>query len=160
MKRILILMMVIGLIFGSIATADAKKKKKKAPPAPARIERVVEIKYDHPSASVAPVGGFPTNWPEGGTEIPLGADDIYIKIEVTDQAGQKVSGFISQGDLDGNGVNDDGYANFCGAHPEPVPLSAPGQTIIGVYLASGVCADGTPSVMTTGTIKVTLSNMP
>ncbi|MGH9198873.1 MAG: hypothetical protein ACRD1T_24500, partial [Acidimicrobiia bacterium] len=153
--------LIIGLLAGAmLLPAEAKKKKKKkAPPAPVRVERVVELTYDHPSIAVAPVGGFPTNFPEGGTEIPLGEDDLFIKVEVADASGQMVSGFIGQGDIDGNGVNDDGYGQFCGAHPEPIAIAAPGQPIIGIYLASGACEDGTPSVMTSGTITVTLSNM-
>ncbi|HWL66155.1 MAG TPA: hypothetical protein VNP73_09300 [Actinomycetota bacterium] len=164
MKKTLAVALMIGLIAASFAVpAEAGKKKKKKAPAPApvaRVERVVELTYEHPSLAVAPVGGFPTNFPEGGTEIPLGPDDLFIKVEVTDASGQKVSGFIGQGDIDGNGVNDDGYGQFCGAHPAPIQVAAPGQTIIGIYLANGVCEDATPSIMTTGSIKVTLSNMP
>lgn len=160
-KRILILMMVVGLVFGSIATADAKKKKK-VPTAPVRIERVVEIPYDHPSVGAVVLGrggGYPVGFPEA-MEIPVSSEETYFKIEVTDQSGQKVAGYIGQGDVDGNGLNDDLYGDFCGAHPEALPLAAPGMPIVGVYAYSGTCADGTPSVMTTGVIKITLSNMP
>lgn len=163
MRRTLILVLVMGLILGSFASAEAgKKKKKKKPKAPVRVERVVEVSYDHPGIGIAgPVsGGYPVNFPEGSSEVPTAAEELYMKIEVTDQSGQAVAGFISQGDLDGNGINDDGYASFCGAHEEFVPVEAPGTPIIGIYAYNGTCPDGTPSIMTTGTIKVTLSNMP
>lgn len=52
MKRILILTMVLGLVLGSIASAEAKKKKKK-PAAPVRIERVVEYAYDAPGIGIS-----------------------------------------------------------------------------------------------------------
>lgn len=162
MKRIFVAVLVLGLAFGAMTTAEAGKKKKKKPPVPVRIERVVEVTYDHPGIGVAtPIGGtgYPTSFPDP-SEIPTGPDDLYFKIEVTDASGQKVSGFISQGDLDGNGVNDDGYGSFCGAHAEAIPLVEPGTPILGIYAHSGVCADGTASIMTSGTIKVTFSNMP
>lgn len=161
MKKALTLLLIVGLITTSLMApaAFAKKKKKKPPPEPVRIERVVEFKYDHPGIGAAPVGGYPATFPDS-MEIPLGENDLYMKVEVIDASGQKVWGFISQGDLDGNGVNDDGYADFCGAHETAVPVAAPGQPIIGIYAYSGACDDGTPSVMTSGTIKFTLSNMP
>ena len=164
MKRILVLMMVLGLVFGSIAAADAgKKKKKKAPPAPVKVERVVEVTYDHPGIGATAAGlggGYPVSFPDP-MDIPVTADELYVKVEIIDASGQKVAGSIGQGDVDGNGVNDDLYGQFCGSHEEPIPLAAPGSPIIGIYAFNGTCADGsTPSVMTSGTIKITLSNMP
>lgn len=158
MKKVIAIALSVGMLAGAYSLpAEAKKKKKK------RIERVVEITYTHPGIGAAtPAGGtgYPANFPEGSSEIPLGPDDLFMKVEVVDDSGQAVSGFISQGDIDGNGVNDDGYGTFCGAHAEPIPVASPGAPIIGIYAHSGVCADGTPSIMTSGTIKVTLSNMP
>ncbi len=160
MRRALVVGMILSLIIGAmIAPAEAGKKKKKKK-APVRVERVVEVAYDHPGIGVAPAGGYPTTFPDSG-EIPTTPDDKFMKIEVTDSTGQNVWGFISQGDLDGNGVNDDGYGQFCGAHAEPVPVAAPGTPILGIYAYNGVCDDGSgPSIMTTGTIKITFSNMP
>lgn len=163
MRRFLVLFLVLGLVLGSVATAEgAKKKKKKKKKKLVRIERVVEVKYDHPGIGVAPLGGYPTSFPES-SEIGTSADDRFLKIEVADQSGQKVWGFISQGDLDGNGVNDDGYATFCGAHEEPVEVAQPGTPILGIYAYSGTCGasfGGAPSIMTTGTITITFSNLP
>src|SRR5688572_22771008 len=102
MKRILVLMMVMGLVLGSIATAEAGKKKKK-PAAPVRVERVVEISYDHPSVGAVVLGrggGYPVGFPES-QEIPTSSEETYFKIEVTDQSGQAVAGYIGQGDIDG-----------------------------------------------------------
>lgn len=161
MKRVLTILLIFGLLVGAMAMpADARKKKKKKPK---RIERVVKVAYDHPGigVSLGPAGaaGYPSSFPESG-EIGTSLKETFFKIEVEDASGQPVAGFISQGDLDGNGVNDDGYGTFCGKHEEAQPLEAPGQPIIGIYAYSGFCEDGTPAFMTTGTIKITFSNMP
>lgn len=154
MKKSIVVLLILGLVSSfSALPAQAGKKKK-------RIERVVEINYDRPGIGVAPAGGYPTGFPEAATEIPTSVNDKYIKIEIEDASGGSVWGFISQGDLDGNGVNDDGYANFCGSQEESQPVAAPGTPILGIYAYAGACDDGTPSTMTTGTIKVTFSNMP
>lgn len=159
MKKSIVLLLILSLV-ASFAVAPAQAKKKKKKKKNVRVERVVEINYDHPSIGVAPLGGYPVGFPEGASEIPTTLDDQYIKIEVEDSSGQKVWGFISQGDLDGNGVNDDGYAQFCGSHEDTQPLAAPGTPILGIYAYSGACDSGEPSIMTTGTIKITFSNMP
>lgn len=167
MKKLLVLMMILGLVLGSIATAEAgKKKKKAAPPAPTRIEKVVEHKYSGGNLGVtaAGVGGGgcfnDPSMPFACIKIvPPGSEYTYVKLEVTDASGQKAGGFISQQDADGDGLSD-GYGNFCGSHPEPVALEVPGGEL-GVSLYLGTCADGTtPSIVTSGTIKLTFSNMP
>ena len=167
MKKMLVLMMVLGLIVGSIATAEAgKKKKPPAPVAPTRIEKVVEQKYSggNAGATAAGVGGGACfndpSLPFACIKVMTpGAEYTYVKIEVTDASGQKAGGFISQQDADGDGLAD-GYGEFCGAHPEAVALEVPGGEL-GVSMYFGTCADGaTPSIVTSGTIKLTFSNMP
>ena len=165
MKRSLVLMMVIGLIFGAVATAEAGKKKKKPPAAPVRIEQVVEYEYSGGNAGAATpafTGGACLNDPTMPfaciSIVPPGAEFTYVKIEVADASGQKAGGFMSQQDADGDGLSD-GYGEFCGAHAAPVALELPGAPL-GVSLYPGVCADGSPSVVTSGVIKLTFSNMP
>jgi hypothetical protein len=159
-RRTMVVAVVLSLIAaGSIAPAEAGKKKKK----PKRIVRTIEVAYDHPGIGVAtPVGsaGYPANFPEGTSEFATSPKELFFKIEVVDASGQNVGGFVSQGDLDGNGVNDDGYGTFCGKHPEFIPVASPGTTFTGIYAYNGVCEDGSPSIMTSGTIKITFSNMP
>ncbi|MFN2526810.1 MAG: hypothetical protein ABR505_11205 [Actinomycetota bacterium] len=149
MKRLIAVGLIAGLMVGSLgAPVHAQKKKK---------PRVVEIAYNVPGRGVAPVGGFPVP----GSQIPLLPGEKFIRIEVTETTGQKVFGWIGQGDLDGNGMNDDLYGPFCGSHPGPIPIADPKQPIAGIYMYNGVCNDlATPSVMTRGTIKVTLSRRP
>lgn len=165
MKRILVLLMIAGLIAGSVATAEAKKKKKKNS-APVRMEEVVEIPYTGSNIGVASPAAT------GGTclidqtlpfhclsAVPSFVEASFIKIEVADATGQKAGGFISQGDVDGDGISD-GYGQFCGAHPEPLAMATPGAPVdISLYM--GICSDASgPSIATTGTITVTFSNMP
>jgi hypothetical protein len=154
MKKLIVLALVVGLVTGFGVTAEAGKRKKKP--------RTVTLEYAHPTPGVAAAGAslaFCAGWPEGDCDVPVKPTEKYFKVTVNDASGNKVAGFVSQGDLNGNGVSDDGYATFCGAHPSAQAIAAPG-TAITVYLSSGACADGTTSTMTTGTIKVQLSAKP
>lgn len=166
MKKSLVVLLVLGLVFGSLlGTAEAKKKKKKVK-VPVRVERTVEITYNGPNIGVsspAATGGLcqlDTTSPGDCVETPTSAEDMYVKIEIQDASGQSVAGSISQGDTDGDGVSDI-YGQFCGSTGDtPLALTAPGAPLrVTVY--SGTCADGsTPSVMTTGKIIITFSNLP
>jgi hypothetical protein len=143
-----------------IAPADAAKKKKK-PPVPVKVERVVELTYDSPGVGVALMGdsgGYPIGFPSSA-DMPTSAEERYVTVEIVDGSGQKVSASLSQSDQDGDGFVDDLGESFCGATEEPIEFE-PGTTIVGVYAHNGTCADGTPSIMTTGTVKLTFSNMP
>ena len=154
MRKLIVLALVVGMVTSFGVTAEAGKKKKKP--------RTVTIEYSHPTPGVAtPAGsiGFPCRWPDGSCTVALKPTEKYFKISVSDASGQKTSGFVSQGDLDGNGVNDDGYGSFCGAHPAAQAVAAPG-TEMNIFLATGTCEDGSTSVMTSGTIKIQLFKKP
>lgn len=160
MRKTLAVLLSAGLVAGMMAMpADAKKKKKKSK----RIERVVEIDYTGTGVGVATPaasGGIcPASSPDQtGTciEVPLQAGETYVKVEIQDATGLSAPGFISQGDLDGDGVGDL-YGEFCGAHEEAVPLENLNPVRVSFY--TGTCGT-TPGTTTTGTIVVTLSNMP
>ena len=165
MKRSLIMFMILGLVLGSVATAEAGKKKKKSA-APVRVEKVVEAPYTGGNIGVATPaasGGAcfvdPTMPFSCISIIPPGVEYTYVKIEVKDATGLTAGGFVSQNDNDGDGLAD-GYGEFCGAHAEPIALETAGAPL-GVSLYPGMCADASsPSVVTTGTIIATFSNMP
>ena len=165
MKRFLVMSMILGLVVGSVATAEAGKKKKKTA-APVRIEKVVETPYTGGNIGVATPaasgGGCLNNEPPAFgciNIIPPGVEFTYVKIEVKDATGLNAGGFVSQADHDGDGLAD-GYGGFCGAHPEAIPMEIPGA-LLGVSLYPGVCEDASgPSFVTTGTIIATFSNMP
>lgn len=164
MKKVIVSAVTVGLVAGAmVLPAEAAKKKKK----PVRVEQVVELAYtggeigvNTPAASggTCLVGGAAFTCKE---LIPPSADFKYIKVEVQDATGQTVGGFLAQQDADGDGLQD-GYGEFCGAHPEFVPMDVPGTTV-GISLYPGACDNaGTPapSTPTTGTIVATFSNMP
>ena len=160
MKKTLSTLVVLGLIFGAFMAPPAEAKKKKK-----RVQRVVEIDYTLGNLGVAtPVrtGGVcfvdPT-MPASCKEVPVSASEKYIKVEVADASGTTVPGFISQGDTDGDDIAD-GYGQFCGGHAEPVQLTSPG-TVVGISMYPGTCSGAAGGgIPTTGTIVVTLSNMP
>ena len=163
MKKTLMVALALSLVAGALAMpAQAKKKKKK----PVRVEQIVEIPYQGGNAGVATpayTGGAclvdPTQPFSCKSAIPESIDFKYVKVEVADASGQKAGGFISQGDTDGDGISD-GYGQFCGGHAEPVEMTAPGSPV-DISLYAGVCSDASgPSVVTTGTITVTFSNLP
>ena len=154
MRKSLITLVGAALVVGMIVAPAAEAKKKK-------IRKVTDA-YTVPTVGAQPVAGGCYGAVEGGGEcftIPTKAADKYVKVTFEDASGQKVAGFLGQGDLDGNGLNDDGYANFCGGHPTAVPLAAPGTELM-IYASGGACLDGTPSVMTTGTVTIQFSKKP
>ena len=161
MKKAIVVALTAGLVAGAfVGPADAGKKKKK----PVRVERVVEVDYAAPGAGVATPaasGGIcPFADPTTQTciEIPLQLGEKYIKVSIADATGQQVAGYIGQGDTDGDGISNL-YGDFCGEHPEPIALeSASAPVRISFY--NGATADCAPSISTTGTITVTLSNLP
>lgn len=159
MKRILVLMMVIGLIFGSIATADARKKKKKVPPAPVRVERVVEVIYDAPAIGAGALGaGACLGATNSCGVVPIGPDDLYMKLEVTDASGTTVQVSLGQDTDEAAPGTEVDLGTVCGASTEAVAIQAAGVPITTFPWAIGGpdCA----GVGTTGTMKFTFSNMP
>ena len=160
MKRALTFLIVGTLVAGSLgAPASAGKRKKK----PKRVEHVVELTYNggHLGANTPVVsGGACVNGQDAFACLvtPTTTLDKYVKVEVQDSSGQKAGGFLSQNDADGDGLKD-GYGNFCGAGSESVPIETPGA-VLEVSLYAGVCADGSPSVVTSGKVVLTFSNQP
>lgn len=130
-----------------------------------KVERVVEVAYGAPGLGVSGPDGtasggicpFADPTTQQCIEIPMELGEKFVTVEMVDTTGQKVAGYISQGDLDGDGIGDL-YGDFCGAHEEPVKLLSEGAPVR-VSFYNGACGDGTPSIVTAGTIKVTFSNM-
>ncbi|MEA2432831.1 MAG: hypothetical protein QOG54_288 [Actinomycetota bacterium] len=161
MKRALVLALVVGLLAGMmLMPAEAKKKKK---PAPAKVERVVELPYQCPCGvwnPASPAGFWLAGGAVGGALTPTGGDDKFVKVEITDASGQKVNIGLAQ--------NVDGTDNFaevpvgevCGTTEEPLAVPNPGVQV-DIFVYEGTCTDmATPSIATSGTIKLTFSNMP
>jgi hypothetical protein len=157
MKRILILVMVLGLVFGSIATANTKKKKKK-PVAPATpYVRVVEGTYDTPAPGV---GGIATLNGQGGMiEFPTLVNEAFVTVEVVDSSGQKTYFGLSNEDTDGDGQGEI-VAGGCGATTEPLAIKGGLLHQVTVTMGPGKADPSCAGVATSGTIKVTLTEVP
>ncbi len=148
MRRIIAVAMAFGLIFGSVATAEAAKKKK-----PKKTTRTVESVYQAPAiGSGAGICLVATN---SCGDIPTGANEHFVVIEIVDQAGLDVFGTVGQ-DLNGDGFTDNS-TEFCGKTEEPVAID-PGfpLTVFPWAVGRADC----PGVATTGTVTATLSNLP
>ena len=148
MKRFVVLVMVLGLIAGSVATAEAGKKKK-----PKRVERVVEARYEAPAAiGIGDVGGACSGCPA----LPNGTKETWMKVVVTDDVLPIAGVELSPGDLDGNGFYDSGWF-VCG---ESDWIQVPGGSEMQSFpwMVSGRECPGGGA--TSGTIKITYSNMP
>lgn len=158
MKRAISVVLALGLLAGAFALpAEAAKKKKKKV---VRVERVVELPYQCPCGPSTPVAsqGF---WLAGGTfgggPVATGGEENFVKVEVTDQSGQTVYVGLGQ-DTDGDGFSD-GFGDVCGSTEEPLAVPAPGSEV-SAFVYVGTCPDGTPSIATSGTVKLTFSNIP
>ncbi len=160
MKKAIVVALTAGLVAGAlVGPADAGKKKK-----PVKVERVVEAEYQTTGIGVATpartlgICPFSDASTQTCVEVLPELGEKYVKIEVKDATGQKQYGFISQGDVDGDGISD-GYGTFCGAHAEPVELASP-SAAVRVSFYPGATADCAPSIATTGTVVYTFSNLP
>ncbi len=150
MKRFLVMLLILGLLAGSVATAGAKKGKKRA-----RVERTVEGSY----------GAYPA--PVTGCNEPLGSwaclvvkprlSERFFTAKVKDAHGQPVFVEVWNGD---DGV----IARFCGETTKPIAFDPYDSLEFHVALENWPPSFGpnclANRVKTTGTISVTLSNRP
>ena len=148
MKRFLILFMILGLAFGSIAAAQAKKT-------PKRVERTLEGSYGAPFlyfvSTCAGSDGF------GCVSIATGAGEGFLIAKVTDAHGQPVSVSVSaktQNDQLGDEIT---FGRFCGETTSPISFDPGVELEFYVGVPDASCSPGTA---TTGTVSVTLSNLP
>ncbi len=153
MKRFLILFTALGLIAVSVASAEAKKP-------PKRVERTVEGTYN---TQFVPYGSQLASMCDNATGcviIDTRPDEAYFTAKVTDAHGQPVPVTVFSNDSNGYGR---AYGTFCGETEEPIPFDR-GD---GLWFSPGYWDPGLPSWAncspgfgTTGTISVTLSNLP
>ncbi|HWC14692.1 MAG TPA: hypothetical protein VG929_08855 [Actinomycetota bacterium] len=149
MKKLLVLLMVLGLIAGSIATAEAGKKKKKKAPAP----RVMEVRYENPAIGINGVGGVCSGCPQ----IAVGAEERFISVEVKDDV-SPVPAMRFSWDTDGDGRNDTGVV-VCGSKTD-APLEVPpgvSMTAFPYLLPGPACPTG---FAVSGSIKITFTATP
>ena len=154
MKRFMIMFMILGLVVGSVATAEAGKKKK-----PVKTTREAQGSYQAPTPVAA--GGCAQTDAVGCVTIPSGPGEIYVTASVTDTTGLPVAVSV-QADLDGNQQAETVYGSFCGTTAEPIAIDA-GATIqfwVGPSPAGALAGCGPGILATQGTVDVVFSNMP
>lgn len=146
MKRFLILLMALGLIVGSVATAEAAKKTRTT-----RVERTVEGSYGPPY--VAPVTGCKSLLgPWACLSVDTRPTEAFFTAEVTDAHGQPV--FVSV-------ISEFAtLATFCGKTTRPISFNPGAGLEFRIGIDSGQLECPAASVKTIGTISVTLSNLP
>ncbi len=153
-RKAIAVALAVGLLTGAMAApVEAGKKKKK----PKRVERVVEFDYVCPCPGFYQFGSATgTNF--GGGPLAVGAES-YIKITAEDASGTAVLVNVNQ-DTDGDGFNDP-VVEVCAtdeAPKEPAEIN-PGLEMR-LFITTGTCEDGSPSVPVGGTLTITLSNLP
>jgi hypothetical protein len=154
-KRAAVLVMILSLVVGTVAVAEAAKKKKK----PKRIERTVEGTYDAPPLVIA--GTCAQTGAIGCVAIATGPGETFIKsAKVTDSHGQPVVVSVSA-NTDGEIGDDVSYGAFCGELTEPMSFDAGVELHLWVGVIEEVVNEAcAPGLATTGSVTVTLSNMP
>ncbi len=156
MKRFLILFMILGLIAGCAATAEAKKGQKST-----RTERTVEGSY---ATQFVPFhvwckqhGGV------GCVTIETRENEKFLTAKAVDAHGQPV--LVEVWGWGDGAEPSNTYGSFCGETDEPIAFDRGAD----VYLIVGGSthydlptpgASCSPGFGTTGTISVTLSNLP
>ena len=148
MKKALALTMILGLIFGSIATAEAGKKK-----APKKVTREAQSVYDAPAIGSG-AGICPAATNSCGS-IPTGANENFVHIKIEDAAGMAVYASVGQ-DLDGDNFADNSV-NICGESEEPLQITPGVELMVFPWAVGGPSC---PGIATTGTVTATLSNLP
>ena len=152
MRRFLISFLVLGLMAGSVATAEANKKRNRPPKLePTRIERTVEVSYGPYPAPVtgcnSALGSFAC------AIIPTQPHEAFFTAKVTDAHGQPVFVQVRAGGR---------KTHFCGETKEPIRFQPSAELYFFVALPNWGIQTDCPahSIKTTGTISVTLSNLP
>jgi hypothetical protein len=156
MKKILVLFMILGLVIGSVTTAEAGKKKKKKKK-PKRVEREAQGTYQAPATAV---GNCTQQDGVGCMTIQAGPKEKFLTAAVTDAHGQPVVINVTA-DTDGDMFTDANYGTFCGETEEPIEIG-PGEAII-FWVGRAPDAIATacaPGIGTQGTLDVVFSNLP
>ena len=158
MKRSLILLMIVGLIGGSGATAEAKKGQKST-----RTERTVEGSY---ATQFVPFNV----WCErhggvGCVTIETRKDEAFLTGKAVDAHGQPVLVEVwgkAPNARPGDWIE---YGSFCGETDESIAFDrgADVYLVVGFFWVTDLAPsleECRPMFGTTGTVSVTLSNLP
>ena len=158
MKRFVVLFMVLGLMAGSVATAEAKKKKKKVRPVERRVERTVTGNYESPFVSNV-TGCNPAGRQWGCLSIAAEGKESFLTAKVSDAHGLPVQVDVY---AERQGRNNDLLGSFCGETTSPIafPRGTKLHVWVGLAWINDYVHPDCPAYPSTGTISVTLSNLP
>ena len=148
MRRVLTVLLILGVVAGMTSAPATAKKKKKAP-----VVRTVEVRYENPAIGVGGGGGGCSGCPS----IPVGADESYAMFAIEDD--MSPSGYVELSyDTDEDGVQNLGSGpSVCGSTAEPVAIEAGAPYTAWPWVA-GIRCPGSSS--TSGTIKAWFSSDP
>ena len=149
MKKLLVLLIVVGLLAGALSVESSAKKKKKKKAKPVKVTRTETAEYSAPGyLTVGTVTGNVCS--EGTTAcmvFPAQKGEKYVSVEVIDDSGTPSPVSVSLGESS---------TVYCGKMTAPVLFT--GFTEVGVNV--GIEAPPTcQGVATAGQVKVTFSNM-
>ena len=148
MKRYLVVLLALSMVFATLTSAHAGKKK-----APKKTTRVESVDYFAPAYfSWNPTGEHNI----GGVSVPTAMGENFVSVEIEDMTGMPVSAAVGQ-DPEGDGTVT--TTDFCTSTEEPLPID-PGLEVV-VFVFVGPCTSPPgPAFATQGTVHVTLSNIP
>lgn len=144
MKRAVAVSVTAMMVLGGAAAGTGHAKGRRV-----KVERQDSTGYVGAAGSV---GGEPTIYVDEGV-FQTERYERDVSVEILDRTGQPVAATVRQdADEDGTWEVEE---SFCGATVEPVAIT--GGAPVVVKVAPGPCADGTPAVMTSGSIRVTFT---
>ena len=149
------IIMIVGLTAGSVATAEAKKPQHK------RVARTMQGEYTSPSIPFAPQ--CRPNDAFGCLTFKTRENERFLTAEVTDAHGRPVFVTVEGPDPD-HPPHFIRYGTFCGQTKDPIAFPRG----VGVRLRVAFWITDLPTALagcptmfgTAGTISVTLSNLP
>lgn len=158
-KLVSILLACLLLIATSSGAAQASKKK------PKRVKREIEETYQGPAlVANAPGAGFTAvclgGAPNGCFEsYELDPQmDRFASVDIQDQLGLSVHGYLVACGTRTCDSDVTIVADFCTKTGGPIDLDR--SLGMSLYISAQPCASGAPSMVTQGTVKITLSNLP
>lgn len=156
-RKTLLFGLVTTVALGAlIAPVDAKKRKK----GPKKVERTVEHDYDLGYTGVPGVGGACLGSVYEASacfDTEVAASEVFVTVKVEDVSGSTPYVALSQ-DTDTSTPQWEIFTNFCGESPGPIAISPGIPLRVSAYAAPAADCGGGGT--TTGTITLTLSNLP
>ena len=150
MKRFMMVVMIVGLVVGSVATAESKRK-------PQRTTCTIEGSYASPAiflyGSCAESGGV------GCVSFTTEANERFVTAKVVDAHGLPVFAMVREEHISDPVEGAEVYGTFCGETTEAIAVP-PGRNLqfwVGAPFAVYGCQ---PGAGTTGTVTATFSNLP